>query len=203
MKFQIASDIHLELLETAKDFHPEDNETFRFIIEPQSPILILAGDITSLHAKCTISFLQWCSQKFEHTFWVMGNHEYYSQITIPKDSILEHYRRLCPDNVHILDNETYTLENILFVGTTLWSNIPEEDDLEIQYRINDYRRIYNEEGRKICPAEVRAAFKKNIQFLDNTIASNPDKQIVIISHHAPLNKDTSFADYEGEVTNTA
>lgn len=203
MKFQFASDIHLEVLELAKDFHPEDDETFRFIIEPQAPILILAGDITSLHAKCTVPFLKWCSQKFEHTFWIMGNHEYYTQITISKDSILENYRRLCPDNVHILDNETYTLENVLFVGTTLWSNIPEEDDLEIQHRINDYRMIYTKEGRRISPAEVRAEFKKNMQFLEDTIATNPEKQIVIISHHAPLKKDTSFVKYEGDITNGA
>jgi DNA repair exonuclease SbcCD nuclease subunit len=203
MKFQIASDIHLEVLEMSDDFDMNDEETFRFIIEPEAPILILAGDITSLHAKCTLPFLNWCSKKFEHTFWIMGNHEYYARISIPKDAILENYRRICPNNVHILDNETYILENVLFVGSTLWSNISEEDDLEIQQRINDYRMIYTEQGRRICVAEVRAEFKKNLQFLEDTIASNPDKQIVIITHHAPLNKNTSFADYEGEVTNTA
>jgi predicted phosphohydrolase len=203
MKFQIASDIHLEVLEMDTGFHEDDDETFRFIIEPEAPILVLAGDITSLHAKCTVRFLTWCSQTFEHTFWIMGNHEYYSKIVIPKNTILEHYRRLSPENVHILDNETYALENILFVGTTLWSNIPEEDELEIQQSINDYRMIYNAEGRRICAAEVRAEFIKNVQFLEETIAANPEKQIVIISHHAPLKKDTSFAKYEGDVTNSA
>ena len=202
MKFQFASDIHLEVLELDNSFS-ENDETFHFIIEPEAPILILAGDITSPHAKCTIHFLNWCSQKFEHTFWIMGNHEYYSQIVMKKDDILENYRRICPENVHILDNQTHTLGDVLFVGSTLWSNISEEDDLEIQHRINDYRMIYNEKGNRISPAEIRSEFKKNLHFLEETIASNPDKKIVIITHHAPLNKNTSFADYEGEVTNTA
>lgn len=203
MKFQIASDIHLEVLEIDKGFNPKDDETFRFIIEPQAPILILAGDITSPHAKCTIPFLDWCSRNFKHTFWVMGNHEYYTSIVMKKEDILEKYYSLCPHNVHILNNETYQIDNTLFVGTTLWSNIPEQDDLEIQHRINDYRMIYNADGRRICPAETRAEFQKNMNFLETTIEDNPDKQIVIISHHAPLNRGTSYADFEGEATNGA
>lgn len=203
MKFQIASDIHLEVLEMDDSFHEDDEETFRFLIEPEAPILILAGDITSLHAKSTIPFLKWCSKTFEHTFWIMGNHEYYSKIVIPKNTILEHYRRISPENVYILDNETFCLDSVLFVGSTLWSNIPEEDELEIQYRINDYRMIYNAEGRRICAAEIRAEFYKNLQFIERTIEENPEKQIVIISHHAPLKKDTSYAKYEGDVTNSA
>lgn len=203
MKFQIASDIHLEILEMDTGFNPHDDESFRFIIEPEAPILVLAGDILSPHTKCTIPFLDWCSRNFEHTIWVMGNHEYYSQIVMKKNDILEKYRTLCPPNVHILDNETYALDDVLFVGTTLWSNIPEEDEREIQYRINDYRMIYNSEGRRICPAETRAEFQKNMRFLEETIEQNPHKKIVVISHHAPLNRGTSYSGYEGEASNGA
>jgi predicted phosphodiesterase len=202
MKFQVASDIHLEVLELNTKFIATD-ETFRFLIEPVAPILILAGDITSHHAKCTIPFLHWCSQNFEHTFWVMGNHEYYSQITIPKKSILEQYRRFCPENVHILENETYSLENVLFVGTTLWSNIPEEDDLEIQHRINDYHMIYSDNSRRISPQETRIQFQTNLHFIEETIQTNPEKQIVIITHHAPLKKGTSCEIYDGDILNNA
>ncbi len=212
MKFQFASDIHLEILEGDKSFNPNDDEAFRFLIEPEAPILVLAGDITAPHAKTTIPFLNWCSRKFEHTFWVMGNHEYYTPVVMLKEDILEKYRSLCPENVHILDNQTYSfeveneqgyLEKVLFVGTTLWSNIPEEDEREIQYRINDYRMIYSANGRRITPQETRAEFQKNLRFLEDTIQANPDKQIVIITHHAPLNQGTSFAEYEGEPTNGA
>jgi len=203
MKFQLASDIHLEIIEIDTGFNPNDDETFKFIIEPQAPILILAGDITAPHAKCTIPFLNWCSRNFEHTFWVMGNHEYYTPIVMKKKDILENYRSYCPENVHILDNQTYCLDNVLFVGTTLWSNIPEEDELEIQHRINDYRMIYSANGRRITPQETRAKFHKNLQFIEDTIEANPDKQIVIITHHAPLNSGTSYAGYEGEPTNGA
>lgn len=203
MKFQIASDIHLEVLETDNGFNPDDEETFRFIIEPEAPILVLAGDILSHHAKCTIPFLKWCSKHFEHTLWVMGNHEYYSKINMDMNSILEYYRKICPPNVHILDNETFSLDNILFVGTTLWSNIPEEDEQEIQYRINDYRMIYSDQGRKITPYEVRKKFFANLAFIEQTLGQNPDKEIVIVTHHAPLNMGTSYAKYEGESTNGA
>ncbi len=203
MKFQYASDIHLEVLEMDEGFNPEDNDSFRFLIEPEAPILILAGDILTPHTKCIHSFLNWCSRKFEHTLWVMGNHEYYSKVVMSMTHILERYRSFCPPNVHILDNETFGLEDVLFVGSTLWSNIPEEDELEIQHRINDYRMIYNEHHMRICPAETRLRFHTNLKFIEDTIEANPDKKIVIITHHAPLNKNTSFADYEGEPTNAA
>lgn len=203
MKFQIASDIHLEILETDTGFNPNDDETFSFIIEPQSPILILAGDILTPHTKCTSLFLNWCSRNFEQTLWVMGNHEYYTPIVMSKDYILEQYERLCPSNVHILDNKSYAVDDVLFVGSTLWSNIPEEDEKEIQYRINDYRMIYSNQGYRITPQEIRTMFYRNLNYIQTTIDQNPDKQIIIITHHAPLNKDTSYADYEGEVTNAA
>jgi predicted phosphohydrolase len=203
MKIQFASDIHLEVLEMDGTFNEEDDETFRFLIEPVAPILILAGDILTPHAKCIHSFLNWCSRNFEHTFWVMGNHEYYSNTPIPMRFILQKYRSYCPSNVHILDNETFSLGNVLFVGSTLWSKIPEEDDQEIQYRINDYRMIYNDEHKRVCPAETRLRFQTNLKFLEDTIEANPDKKIVVITHHAPLNKGTSYADFEGEVTNAA
>ena len=203
MKFQFASDIHLEILEADGTFNEEDDETFRFLIEPAAPILILAGDILTPATKATQTFLNWCSRKFKHTLWIMGNHEYYSKTPMPMSHILEQYRSYCPPNVHILDNETFVFEDVLFVGSTLWSNIPEEDDHEIQYSINDYRMIYNDQHRRVCPAETRSRFQANLKYIEDTIDANPDKKIVIITHHSPLNKGTSFSDFEGEVTNAA
>ena len=203
MKIQYASDIHLEILESDGSFRPEDDEAFRFLIEPEAPVLILAGDILTPHTKVTRAFLDWCSRNFDHTFWVMGNHEYYTVTPIPMSHIVKHYRSVCPSNVHILDNESYALGNNLFVGSTLWSDIPEENDHEIQNRINDYRMIYNDNHQRISPAETRHRFQMNLKFIENQIGSNPDKKIIIITHHVPLNKNTSFADFEGEVTNAA
>lgn len=202
MKFQIASDIHLEILEIDEGFQHTD-ETFEFIIEPQAPILVLAGDILTPNTKCMTAFLDWCSRKFEHTLWIMGNHEYYTPIVMKMDDIRDIYKSKCPPNVHILDNETFQVEDTLFIGSTLWSNIPEEDDLEIQHRINDYRNIYNSSGKRISPAETRYKFKKNLEFIQTTVNENQDKHIVIITHHCPLNKGTSYANFEGEVTNSA
>jgi predicted phosphohydrolase len=203
MKFQYASDIHLEILESDDGFNEYDDQTFRFLIEPVAPVLILAGDILTPQTKCTHSFLDWCSRHFQHTLWILGNHEYYSKVVMSMDHILEQYRKFCPHNVHLLDNQTFCLDDVLFVGTTLWSNIPEEDDHEIQYRINDYRMIYNADHKRISPRETRFRFQKNLRFIEESIEANPDKKIVIITHHCPLNKNTSYADYEGEVTNAA
>nr|AEX62621.1 hypothetical protein mv_R416 [Moumouvirus Monve] len=45
-----------------------------------------------------------------------------------------------------MDNESYDLEDIKFIGSTLWSHVPIENSLQICRSINDYhlikKRIY-------------------------------------------------------------
>jgi hypothetical protein len=201
MKIQYASDIHLEVMELDGDL--ASDEDFQMIIEPDAPVLVLAGDILTTKTRCASLFLDWVSRKFEHVFWIMGNHEYYSNVQIPMKEILAYYRSMCPQNVHILDNETYELDDVLFIGSTLWSYIPEEDRPEVHQYLNDYRMIYNSTHYKITPVETSFWHVNNVKFLQETLNQNPNKKCVIITHHCPINQGTSHPQFEGKVTNQA
>ena len=198
MKIQYASDLHLEF-QNESEF--QILKHFRWILEPVAPILVLAGDISTHDAVLLPRFLVYVATSYTHVFWIMGNHEYYSSDKLPMSKILQKLRDMCPDNVHILDNEVFDLENIRFVGTTLWSKIAEEDWEEVQYYLNDYRQIRLDNGYPLCPSVTVRKYYENLRFLQQVIDSAEDKKLVIISHHSPIAKGTSLAEYEGRVTN--
>lgn len=198
MKIQYASDLHLEFQEE-EEFKSLDD--FQWILEPVAPVLVLAGDISTHDAVLLPRFLTFISKSYEHVFWVMGNHEYYSSEKLTMSKILETFRAMCPDNVHILDNETFDVEDTRFVGTTLWSYIPEEDWDEVGHYLNDYRRIRLDSGHPLCPSFTVRKYSENLRFLQEVIDSTENKQIVVITHHAPITKGTSWEGYEGKVTN--
>jgi predicted phosphodiesterase len=69
--FQYISDIHLE-------FYDEDSRDFTKILEPGiAPFLILAGDIGDPGSNIFKEFIDWCRQKWQHVYYVAGNHEYF------------------------------------------------------------------------------------------------------------------------------
>jgi 3',5'-cyclic AMP phosphodiesterase CpdA len=74
MRLQIASDLHLEFPEN-RDFIALNP------LQIAGDILILAGDIVPLlHIERYRNFFDLIADKYEHTDWVPGNHEYYHLI---------------------------------------------------------------------------------------------------------------------------
>jgi hypothetical protein len=72
--FQYISDIHLETR------HNVSTNLFKRILKPAAPYLALCGDIGYPGAPLYEPFLQYCSENFEHVFYVAGNHEFYNDI---------------------------------------------------------------------------------------------------------------------------
>lgn len=72
MIIQFCSDLHLEFLDNRR--WVLDNP-----IVPKGDILILAGGIVlfkEMHQHKKL--FDYISKRFEHTFWIPGNHEYYN-----------------------------------------------------------------------------------------------------------------------------
>lgn len=72
VKIQYISDIHLET------HHHTSKELFEKILKPSAPYLALSGDIGYPGAELYEPFLKYCSDNFEHVFYIAGNHEYYN-----------------------------------------------------------------------------------------------------------------------------
>ena len=148
MKIAVASDVHLEFGQ----------------LELKNPggidVLILSGDIcvardlmeyepetgmdfgkSSRYHK----FFSECASEFPHVLYVAGNHEHYHgdfKYTIPDLKKRLGYLK----NLHILDKETFEIDDTIFVGGTLWTDMNKEDPITLHVMtrmMNDFRCVDN------------------------------------------------------------
>lgn len=147
MKIKIVSDLHLE-------FGP-----IEITNKEEAKVLILSGDICVAkdladrdmynirgendRSNRFHNFFQLCCSNFEHVIYIAGNHEHYNGdyvTTIPhlKDKL--GYLK----NLNILDKEYVAIDDITFIGGTLWTDMNKEDPhtlYSIKGYMNDYRII--------------------------------------------------------------
>lgn len=198
-KLTVVSDIHLEFSEID--------------IKPSADILILSGDIlvanvlndfpedyplypvvSSRHMQSIRfrNFLRSCSEDFKHVIYVAGNHEFYygswnRTLTILKDECSKY------SNIHFLENSTVDIDNLLFVGATLWSNFNKSDPLSMitcsgPKGLNDFQRIRNEQKSysRLKPDDVISRHRRTLDYFETVISNAPkDKKVVVVTHHAP------------------
>jgi predicted phosphodiesterase len=135
MKIALASDVHLEF------GHLELNNV------DNADVLVLSGDIcvASKFGPNYDRFFQDASRLFKNVVYIMGNHEHYDGDFAKSESILraalERY-----SNVHFLEKEIVKIDDVTFIGGTLWTDMNKEDPLtmyHVQRRMNDFRIVRN------------------------------------------------------------
>ena len=213
MKIAIASDVHLEFgqldLENTQD----------------AEVLILSGDIcTACDLRVTdsilssaktdryLEFFTACSRNFPHVVYVMGNHEHYHGDYATSAGILRDAMKQCGDNIHFLDKEIWELNDHVFIGGTLWTDMNGEDDMTMNHvarRMNDFQicqnsnemvnyRVWDENdgGDKITKFKTRPAtlspqhvlqdHKAMLKVIEDAYNDVPPwKTVVVCTHHAP------------------
>jgi len=187
MRFQVCSDLHLE-------FYPDSIDLDLFLV-PTADYLIVPGDICPVEHPNFQRFFDYFSPKFQEIFFVAGNHEYYTDIKrpVPIDELTIRMRRLLDayDNVHFLNGETFTLfpgeeKEVIILGTTLWSCIPDEYVAVIQLLMNDYLRIWENTCSLLRPYDINCRYKIQKEWLQSTLKSLPPKTpAIVITHHLP------------------
>jgi predicted phosphodiesterase len=146
LKIAFASDLHLEFRD------------IRLKNDNNADVLCLCGDIfvskdlaaydeeyANFRSMRIHDFLIDCANNFNHVILVAGNHTFYhgdfhSGITNMKTHLS--YIK----NLHILDNESVDIDGVLFIGSTMWSDMNKEDPETIRYinrSMNDFRVIQN------------------------------------------------------------
>ncbi len=187
MRIQIVSDLHLEF----SDINIQNTEN--------ADVLILGGDIMvaskvhkpeSEYGKRFRDFLSRVSFQFPHVVYVMGNHEFYSDGKF-FDSI-EDMRAACAvhNNVYLLERDTKTIDDVVFVGGTLWTDMNKFDPLTlhaVRDMMNDYRAIVNDKAgyRHLKPADTVERHRMTRDYIKQIVSENKDKKIVVVGHHTP------------------
>ena len=188
---QIASDLHLE--------HRGAIADYRSIVEPRARVLALVGDIGSPFDPKLADFISYASANWSQVLYVPGNHEYYSSNHRMTMSEIERLLlAICSrhSNVRLLLNETFELDNVMFIGSTLWSFVPPEKWEFVQARLNDYNLIYTEAGL-LTPQLSNELFQTAVQFIQSSVndARRRGKKAVVLTHHVPSTHETSPPQY--------
>lgn len=134
MKIAIASDLHLEF------------DDIILTNDGNADVLILSGDICV--AKLIDKFIPFfanCANEFKHVVYVVGNHEHYGYDFKYTISDIKKALETLP-NIHVLDKELIKIDDISFIGGTLWTDMNNCDELTLYHMrsaMNDYRQITN------------------------------------------------------------
>lgn len=207
MKIKIVSDLHLEFSYT------EIPNT------ESADVLILSGDIAIaeyLHkypqndpvvndpsfvmkagsrrhlAKLFRNFFEYCSREYPQVIYVAGNHEFYDgKFHQALDYLKEETEQF--KNIHFLENSTVLLDNIAFIGATLWTDMNRGDPLtkySVQTSISDYTAIRNDRYnfRRLSPADTAERHSQSVNYIKDSLELHADKTCVVVGHHSPSHK---------------
>lgn len=198
-KIQIISDIHLELLSpTTYKSYKENNFEIFFGNKQQKEkkdILVLAGDIGNPFSETYVDFISFCANTWNHIIIVSGNHEYYThgQSIMHTNKrirrIAEQYQNvhyLGVDNMIDINGVSIIIDDIKFIGTTLWTMPPTKKDFwekkEKYIGLNDFSCIANM-SREIYK-ELHLLHKDTIR-KELHKETEKDYSIVVVTHHLP------------------
>jgi hypothetical protein len=168
---------------------------------PEGDVLILAGDVTlakvldsdntSVRAQTlrdrTLLLFDEAHRKFDKVIYLMGNHEHYG---IDIDDSPQIIRRALPW-VTLLENEQLLLGDTILCGATMWTQMGGGDhgvEQSIRTTMSDFyaiRKATTGQSRAFRPSDARELFGASIAYLGGVADQNPDRKIVIATHHAP------------------
>lgn len=93
-----------------------------------------------------------------------------------------------PDNFDILNDATIKVDDVLFIGSTLWTDFLGNDEMSkryVQFGLNDYRLIGVDHVKKITPDFIYQEHKMSLAFIEDKVKQTKADKIVIFTHMAP------------------
>jgi Icc-related predicted phosphoesterase len=151
MKIAITSDVHLEF----GDLDIQNDQ--------DADVLILSGDIcvasdldmwdrrqsemgfARRRSEMFHEFFRRCAERFPHVIYVAGNHEHYHgdfATTVPDIKVKLAYIK----NLHVLEREIKIIDDVTFIGGTLWTDMNNGDALTLFHMrkmMNDFVCVKN------------------------------------------------------------
>jgi len=206
MKIKLVSDLHLEFSDIniqntdncdvlilggdiciAQDLHdhPEPNNT-----PDQAAIAAGTGlGRRQQAAQRYRDFFKRCSFQFPHVIYIAGNHEFYNGKFYAG---IDYLREECDKypNVYFLENDTKIIDDVTFVGATLWTDMNKGDPLTmhaIEGMMNDFRIIKNDK-RNYAPMSARdvaSRHARTLGYFRSVLAEQHDRKFVVVGHHSP------------------
>lgn len=185
MNLHLISDLHLDIS--------------KHLTMPGGEVLVIAGDACEIRSlrtdiqkgsgPCKDFFFEQTT-KYKKVFYVPGNHEFYRHKTW---KAINELKSLLPSTVTVLDNEFEVYDGVLFVGSTLWTDLNKGNPIDIQFAhgMNDYSVIthrdprFQDVYRKLKPSDTALLHQASRAYLKEILSTMTDLPTVVISHHGP------------------
>ena len=175
MKIHLVSDLHLEF---GPYLHKKPKGT---------DVVIAAGDITTSHNGPFQ--LREIFGPYVPIIYIAGNHEFYNGKLYAG---LDYLRAECAKfpNVYFLENETKIIDDVVFIGTTLWTDMNKNDPMTlwaVKNRMNDYRIIRDDRDnyRAFSPEKSVELHYIAKNYIISELAKYQDRKCVVVGHHCP------------------
>jgi predicted phosphodiesterase len=203
MKIKVVSDLHLEfsdcfikndddcdvLILSGDIMVAEDMHNHPEPMTPYPPEIIKTLGSRQAAAQRFRDFLKRCSFQFPHVIYIAGNHEFYHGRW---KASLDHLREECAKftNVYFLEKDTKVIDDVVFVGGTLWTDMNKHDPLTlhaVRDMMNDYRVIKNDEKgfTSLKPADTVIRHRETLQYIKHIVSEHRDRRCVVVGHHSP------------------
>ena len=190
MRLHILSDLHLEF----EPFTPP-------VVEAE--VVILAGDVSTGR-----NGLKWALKTFPDrpVIYVLGNHEFYGQ---KLQKLIKELQELADGtNIHLLENGSCSIGDVVFLGATLWTDFalngnPVVSEVVAQTSMNDYRRIRTlPRYSRLKPSDTRRLHMESRRWLEDQAFAHKRQKVVVVTHHAPSRESIPPA-FAGDPCNPA
>lgn len=221
MKISVASDVHLEFGDLEIDN------------DAGADVLVLSGDILvakdiaqrdpygvmgpEYRSNRYHDFMQRCSALFPHVVYVMGNHEHYNGDFANTEKHLKDVLGYLK-NVYVLEREIKVIDDVTFIGGTLWTDMNNGDSLTLYHMkamMNDFRCVENSNRvvnyktyeqingvdnrekpifktrtAKFSPEDAFEEHAKMKGYIQQIVEGKADQKFVVCGHHSPSKQST-------------
>ena len=204
MRIQIVSDLHLEFgdlqipntenadvlilsgdIMVAQDLHDHPEAD----MNPMTDALYKNMGRRQANAYDFRNFLKRCSFQFPHVVYVAGNHEFYHG-KFPES--INYLRTECAKfpNVHFLEMDCVTIDEVTFIGGTLWTDMNKGDPLTLHAMsdmMNDFRIIRDSDHgySRFKPARAAERHRNTVKYIKSVVEEQHDRKFVVVGHHGP------------------
>lgn len=199
MRIRVISDIHIDINKNDKPNNFSDD------------FVICCGDISGDR----ISTEKWIKNNIKKGIAIGGNHLGYNEVSFDrKDSLTDSIQYLQDkfnkSPVYFLENQTVEIDDVIFIGCILFTDFKLFNNEELckmaaHKGLNDFRYvkiIKKNETKTITATDQQLLHKESRVFIERVCSNNPNKKIIVISHHAPSYKSVP-AQYKNSMLSAA
>lgn len=158
----------------ASDYHLSKDQ--KLVYNEEADVIVFAGDLCDVDFKLNTN---------KPILFVPGNHDYYGYDFNLRQQYLKQSTNVIP-----LIRTSYLLENVAFIGCTLWTDMKVANNIEVSKimapkTINDFTQIKNWSVDKMLDEN-----EKDFKFIVNEVErlKSEGYKVVVITHHPPSRK---------------